>query len=657
MARAATIGNGSILIGLDDKGQVRDFYYPYVGHANHVSGASGSYWHRIGVWVDGQYAWFEEDSWSVEVQVHSEQMNTVIQAENATLGVVLHIKDVVHNEQNIFLRNVMIENCREDDRVIKLFFAQQFRISESRRGDTGIYDPRVRSVIHYKGHNVFLVHAELNGRSFEDYSIGIFDIEGKDGTFKDAEDGTLQRNSIEHGSVDSVIGLTFEAHGKQCAEANYWVAVGATMQEAHGLHGYVLTETPRRIRASVENYWRLWVHKENRDLSMCDAGVNTLYRKSLQIIRVHADNGGGIIASGDSEMLNHGRDNYSYVWPRDAIVAADAISRGGYRDVARRLFQFLANLIEPDGYLMHKYRVDGVLGSSWHPWVRNGRTELPIQEDETASVLHFLWQYYERERGVEFIESLYNPFIEPAAEFLCAYIDDATGLPRGSYDLWEEKYGTSTYTVSSVFGGLTAAARFSDILGKAENAASYGAMAERVKAAMLQYLYLEDFHIFAKLIHVDAPELSYDYTVDSSSFFGPILFGVLPHTDERLTKFKKVIDQKLFVGPTEDDGGYVRYEGDRYYTPDDAKTPNPWIVCTMWMAQYEIMQAKTLDELKRVTRHFAWVERSASTSGIMAEQIHLVTKEPLSTAPLVWSHSEYVIAVDEYAKKYRELSG
>ena len=87
---------------------------------------------------------------------------------------------------------------------------------------------------------------------------------------------------------------------------------------------------------------------------------------------------------------------------------------------------------------MHKYRSDGVLGSSWHPWLQHGVPRLPIQEDETAAVVVALWEHYERCRDLEFIESLYNPFIEPAAKFMCEYIEPTTGLPQASYDLWEE---------------------------------------------------------------------------------------------------------------------------------------------------------------------------------------------------------------------------
>jgi len=654
MARAATIGNGSILIGIDERGQVRDFYYPYIGHANHVSGGSGSYWHRVGVYVDGSFSWLEEANWQVEVDVHPQKMSTNIVATNQELNVTLTFRDVVYNEQNIFLRNVLVTNDANDTREIKVFFAQQFRISESRRGDTGMYDPRVKSLIHYKGHNVFLINAEINGRTFSDYSIGIFDIEGKDGTFRDAEDGNLERNSIEHGSVDSVLGLKANVRGGGKAEINYWIVVGENIPEAHALNGYVITERPERIRKSVENYWSVWVEKDRRDLSVLPKNLQVLYQKSLQIIRVHTDKGGGIIASGDSEMLNHGRDNYSYVWPRDAVVAADALRRGGYLDVSKRFYKFLEALLEPDGYLMHKYRVDGALGSSWHSWMRGDKERLPIQEDETASILFFLWQQYESNRDVEFAESLYNSFIEPAAEFLVSYIDDETGLPLGSYDLWEEKFGTSTYTSASVYGGLTAAACFSDILGKQKSAEVFRRAARRVKEGILKYLYLEDFHTFVKLVRLDDGVLEYDHTIDSSSFFGLILFGVIETDDPKITNFKKIVDDKLFVGEGSD-GGYVRYENDQYYAAKDTNVPNPWIVCTLWMAQYEIKKAKSRKELTSALEKLEWASRTASKSGILAEQIHPISKAPLSTAPLVWSHAEFVITIDEYLKKYRSL--
>ena len=85
----------------------------------------------------------------------------------------------------------------------------------------------------------------------------------------------------------------------------------------------------------------------------------------------------------------------------------------------------------------------------------------PIQEDETALVIYSLWKHYALTRDLEYVESVYNSLIKNAADFMVAYRDGKTGLPASSYDLWEEKYGISTFTTSTVVAALAAAGKFS----------------------------------------------------------------------------------------------------------------------------------------------------------------------------------------------------
>lgn len=653
MSRAITIGNGSLLVGLDGRGQVRDFYFPFVGHSNHVSGASGSYVHRVGVWVDGAVKWLSDDSWDIKIKYTEFSGSSDIDAYNAALGIRLHFTDVVHNERNIFLRKVIVTNEHDCNREIKIFFGQEFRISESRRGDTAFYDPRVHSIVHYKGHNAFLVHATINDIAFTDYSVGLFNIEGKQGTYTDAEDGILSRNPIEHGSVDSVLGLTFEAKGCQTAECYYWVIAAKSIHEAHGIHNHILESKPEEIVISTERYWEAWTEKEPRDLSIFEKNIEQLYKRSLAIMRIHADSRGGIIASSDSDILNQGRDTYSYVWPRDAAIIAGAFDRAGHNDVSQRFFTFMSERLEPDGYLMHKYRVDGVLGSSWHPWLQNGVFKLPIQEDETATVLYMLAEHYKYAKDLEFIESLYNTFIEPAANFMCTYRESETGLPKDSYDLWEEKHGSSTYTASSVYGALCAAADLSAVLGKRDNAKRYRDIAEHIKVAILTYLFDVSSGTFIKSVRHEKRGLVYDKTIDISSLFGVVLFGVLDVCDKRMQLAFANMTVKLKV-PTAF-GGYMRYEGDRYYKTSSDAPPNAWCITTLWIARYYIRLAKTKEDLENAHGILLWVCDRATASGILPEQIHPYTGEHLSTAPLVWSHAEFVTTVDEYFKKYAKL--
>ncbi len=654
MARAVTIGNGNLLVGLDYRGQVRDMYFPFVGEANHVSGASGNHVHRIGVFVDGVISWLDDPAWNITIGAQEGSAIGSMFAEHQGLGISLATRDAVHNEQNVFLRHFTVHNHRSDTRTIKLFLSQQFRIFESRRGDTAFYDPRVQAIIHYKGDTTILVNAMVDEKPFEEFNIGLFGIEGKEGTYLDAVDGVLEKNPIEHGSVDSVIGLSMTIPGGGAADARYWVVFGKSISEVHTLDEYVIKEMPDRLIASTEAYWHAWLEKEQTDLSLLPNALQTLYRRSLIVMRVHTDNRGGIIASSDTDMLHHGRDTYSYVWPRDAAIIAHTYDASGYPEVSVRFFEFMAKCIESGGYLMHKYRSDGVLGSSWHPWLINGVPQLPIQEDETATVIFTLWEHYERYRDIEFIESMYNTFIEPAAEFMCEYIEPLTGLPRASFDLWEEKYGTSTYTAASVYGGLMAAAKFATVLGKEQSSRTYQAIAERIQLAIGTTLFDKESGTFVKHInHGLDDELTYDRTLDVSSLYGPLLFNVFDVDDERIASMVDAVEKRLQV--TGNSKGFIRYEGDRYYRMQEAASPNPWVITTLWIAQYYIKRASTLKELKRPLELLEWTCSHATSGGVLAEQMHPDTGAHLSTAPLVWSHGEFVLAVQAYLEKTKEL--
>lgn len=647
MARSVTLGNGNVLVGFDYRGQVRDLYYPFVGQTNHISGASGNFVHRIGIHTGDAMVWLDDPTWTVTVGAPGTSVIGAFLMENATHSVVIQTKDIVHNEQNVLVRNFTITNTAPTARTLKFYVSQQFRIAESRRGDTALYDPRVGAIIHYKDNDTFLVNATCDGVQFSEYNIGLFGIEGKEGTFYDAYDGILEKNPIEHGSVDSIIGFTCELESGASTEIDYWIVCADSIPAVHALDEYVRTETPERLIRSVDAYWQAWLTKQARNISVLPTELQTLYYRSLAIMRVHTDNRGGIIASSDTDMLHHGRDTYSYVWPRDAALIAHAFDVSGYHEVAERFFKFIATCQEPDGYVMHKYLTDGSLGSSWHPWMQNGVPKLPIQEDETATLLVMLWKHYELVRDVEYIESLYNTFIEPAARFISEYIEPVTGLPQGSFDLWEEKYGTSTYTTASVYAALVAATKFASLLGKENDARTYTAIAQRMLQAIETYLYDDSLGMFVKQVrHNDDGDLEYDKTIDTSSLYGVLLFEVFEVDDPRIVRSVQTVTERLQVSG--ESRGFVRYERDNYYTLQTAGTPNPWVITTLWIARYYISAAKRQRDLKQAFEILEWTASHAAPGGTLAEQMNPHTREHLSTAPLVWSHAEYVLAINAY---------
>lgn len=652
MPKSLVLGNGHMLLCFDDKARVRDFYYHHIGLENHAG--SGCV-HRIGIVIDGEFSWIEEAGWQVEMEYQKDSLVSKILMTNEKLGIKLHFRDTVYNEKCIFLRNVIVENLWDKRRAIKLFFHQQFRIYDTDRRDTGYYDPDREVITHYEGRRVFVIGGRQGRKSFDDYCVGNYGIEGKVGTWKDAEDGMLEKNPIEHGPVDSVIAFSFEVEGQKKKVVDYWITAAKVLSEARSLHEYVLTRTAEHLLESTEDYWRAWVNTGKIDFKNLNEETIDLFKRSLLVIRTHSGNEGGIIASADSDMLQYGKDTYAYVWPRDGAFVAMSLIRAKHFTISKRFFEFCNEVISEDGYFFHKYRSDKSIGSSWHPWAKSGKKQLAIQEDETALILCALWDYYEASLNIEFIESIYNSLIKKAAEFMYHYRDKRTGLPKESYDLWEQDYGTSTFTSSTVYGGFLAASKFAQVLGKEEDAKKFLHEAEEIKTLIVKYLHNNNNGYFYKRITSSEEGFGFDETIDISSFFGLFYFGILDINDPMLNDAFDVVERELFCDTKI--GGVMRYVGDEYNRVADDAPGNPWIITTLWVAQYRIKKAKNLAELNEARNVFDWVCAQATTAGLLPEQVSSATGEHLSAAPLTWSHSEYVTTVIEYLKKREELEG
>ena len=643
--RSLVLGNGSLLVTLDSRGEVRDLYFPNVGLENHVG---GSFRHRIGVYVDGALSWLSDDPrWEIRVACEEDSLESRIKASNPALEVSLDFKDVVYNESDIFLRHVVVTNLAAREREIKIYFGHEFEIRRSVGGDTAYFDPETGTIIHYKGKRVFLVNGVCDNEHFSDYAVGFLHSEGRQGTYRDAEDGTLSKNPIEHGLVDSVIGF-YHQYGPGAEKTiHYWLAAGDSIERVHELDAYVLRKSPEHLLKTAGNYWRAWVNKYPWSFHRMSQEMIVLFKQSLMFMRAHVDNGGGIIASSDAEILQYGEDTYAYVWPRDAAYAALALDHAGDVNVAERFLNFCNEVITKDGYFMHKYLPDQSLGSSWHPWIRNGELQLPIQEDETALVIWSLARHYKHSRDLEFIERLYNSLIEKAANFMAAYRDPLTGLPKPSYDLWEERHGISTYTAAAVFGALSAAADIAKMLGKEDREQFYRSAAAEVRDGILKHLVGGECG-FVKMLETSGSAAVCNQTADMSSVYGLFSFGVLAPDDPRLASAFADTIAKLSV-----QGGLGRYEHDRYYTTSDVG--NPWFICTLWHAEYLIARAKSEEDLAPVLKIFDWVVAHALPSGVLAEQIRASDGTPCSVAPLMWSHAGYVNAVLQYLDKLAEL--
>lgn len=652
MARHLVIGNGKMLINLDRNGFIRDLYFPYVGQLNHVGGQSC----RFGLWVDGTFSWLDDPAWRIEPGYVEDSLVTNVTARNDRLGIELQVNDGIHQRDSIYLKRVVVRNLWDSPREVRVFFHQDLMIDGNEVGDTAAFYPGNRTVFHYKRSSYFMFNGKTDSGGIHQFSTGIKRFHSAEGTWRDAEDGELAGNAIAQGSVDSAISFRASLAPGGESTVYYWCSVGSDLEEVKALDQYVQDSHPEKLLSRIVIYWNHWLSRVGNKFSDLPASVIRQFKHSLLIVRTQIDDRGAILAANDSDILQYNRDHYSYMWPRDGALIADAMSLAGFHGTIAPFFHFCARVLSPDGYLYHKYNPDGTVGSSWHPYVVQGVPRLPIQEDETALVLYALWMDYSRHGEIELPQSLYSKFVRKAAEFLCDYMEPSLGLPRASYDLWEERFGIWTYTAASVYGGLMGAAYFADLFGDYDRSDQYRAVADRVKSGILDHLWDEEAGRFARgLVWRDGSWVK-DMTLESS-LFGLFEFGVLPAEDARVASTMEAIASGLSVKT--EIGGIARYAEDYYFRVSDdpnVAPGNPWVICTLWLAKYRIETARSLNDLEEPRRTLEKVAAYSLPGGNLPEQLHPIDGSPLSVAPLTWSHATYVQTVCLYVRKREQLS-
>ena len=541
-------------------------------------------------------------------------------------------------------------------------------------GDTAYYEPERRSLLHYKAGRWFLANGAVSWearpaqpgrhRGYPSRTAGgdpplgmrLKELPGREGTWRDAEDGELSGNPVAQGAVDSVagFGLRLPAGGSQTLY--YWLAVGGDFETVARTNRLVRERGPERFLSRTAGYWQLWLRTHLTDLEGLPDQVRHQYKLSLLVIRTRW-----------TTCRRHSRRQrlrYRPGRPRHLQLRLAARWRAGLpcsdtcrpRRPAQAVLRVLRPGADPEGYLLHKYNPDGTLASSWLPWYRDGRKELPIQEDETALVLWALWQHFRAFGEVEFIKPLYRPFICAAADFLAGYRDLESGLPKPSWDLWEERYGVHAFTVGAVWAGLTCAANFAEAFGESEQAQGYRSAAAEIRRGTDERLWDPENGRFLRMVNRQADgSWQVDRTVDAA-LAGLWLFDMYAPDDPRIASTMDAVRQRLWVNTSV--GGVARYENDYYHqvSQDLANSPgNPWFVCTLWLAEWQAATSRTTQDLKAVEELLGWACEHALPSGVLAEQVNPDTGAPLSVSPLTWSHAEYITAVHAYVAARHRL--
>lgn len=647
MPRNLPIGNGSLLVAFDDQYRLADFYFPRVGMENHAAA-----WFRFGVWADGALHATDEAPWQRTLEYLRDTLVTDVQLQNEAIGLRIRCYDTVDPDSAVYLRKIVVRNQRDEARDIKLFLHHDFALYGNRIGDTVMFDPASNGIVQYKRRRCVLINHD---GGVTEYACGRTTATGGEGTWSDAADGVLSMNAIAQGAVDSTIAIPLHLDANGSATAFYWICAGRTDAEVRALDARVRAEGAAHLLARSGSHWYTWVNKPGTDLSDLPDEIIDFYRRSLLVVATQCDRGGAVLAANDSDIMWGHNDHYSYMWMRDGAFVCDAMDRAGFPEVTRRFLLLAKDVIRDDGYFLHKYHPDGSPAPLWQPWVRDGKEQLPIQEDETALVIWLLARHYERTRDLELLRDVYAKLVVSAADFLVRFRDPETNLPLPSFDLWEERFGVFTFTCATVWAGLTAAAELANLFNEQERRATYQKAAADLRDAMKKHFWIEEESRFARGLVLNGDALELDPAVDAS-VFAVFHFGVFPPSSAMVEGTMRAVREKLWVHT--DTGGLARYENDAYHRIEDEEqrvTGNPWILSTLWLAEHVIAKAANIEGLQRALDLVRWARARATASLILPEQVDPYGGEPLSVAPLTWSHAQVISIVHGYLDALHRL--
>ena len=611
--RYLSVGNGKILINIDELGRPTDLYFPYVGMENQSAGRP-----IIHYFFDGKKIYY---NWKSSVNYLQDTNIAEIKGDiNENVSVIFY--DFVDLYDPIYYRIIKVQNNGNEIIKGKLIFLIDLDLYSNCCSDTAFYDPQTSSIIHYKskryvGVKLFGIMKELN-----EYSIG------KNEVPYDVLDGKLDMKPIDNGDVQFAVAINLDLQPKGTDKAYFAIAFERNLKELRKLLSGISATSVETAFTNNYMFWRNWLKRAKGINNFIDNNIKKIYKTSLLTIKNHMDNNGSIIASSDYSFVSLWGDSYNYCWPRDSAIASHALDIAGYGDIAISHYNFISDVISEEGFLYHKYNPDKTIASSWHPWTYNGKKIYPIQEDETALQVWAIASHYSIYKDIDELVDIYRNFFKPAVRFMMNYIED--GLPKPSFDLWEERYGIHIYTVSTVYGALSKGSELVRDMGDEVLASDMRDVAEYMKQETLKRMTYN-----GRFIRRIDEYGNKDLTVDAS-MYSPYFFGMIESQNPIMINTIRVIEASLMIN-----GGVIRYENDPYRKVKSQS--NPWIITTLWLAEY---YADTLQKEKAL-KLVNWVVNRALPSGLLPEQVDPETFVPTSVVPLVWSHAEFIITIDK----------
>ena len=629
----AIIGNSSMLGCLTDRGELVRLFWPNIDYPQHIeSFAAGIFF----MGLKHSTMWLHEETWQ-HCQRYVKDTNIVeTVCVNHEKGLKVIQADFVLPDDDVLVRQYEIENTGKDKADLG-FIIYSAGISTTSALLSTLFDFDTDALIHYR--HSYYISISANSEVYQ-FQLGNNAFESAVGAELGGYDNIGMMND---GALSWMLGELAPGDKK-----TFMVGICAshTLKGVKKLARRFKASTPSIMRGETEKYWADFI-KSAREVSTGREEIDELYKRSLLVFKLMSDDKtGGLLAAPevDEEFTRCGR--YAYCWGRDAAFITNALDKCGLSGTVDKFYRWAVKTQDDDGSWHQRYHMDGNLAPSWG-----------LQIDETGTIIWGILEHYRRVGNKDFLEEMWDS-VKKGVEFLVGFIDEETGLPRPSFDLWEERFGEHVYSSAAVHGGIRAGAEIAEILGADSMLIErWKAAAEQIKGAIERNFWKEDKRRFIRSVRVKlnpwGEEHSQfktvvkvnpkgycrdvtleDWAIDVSLLGLTIPFGVFDVDDSRVADTVSAIEEALTSHPV---GGIKRYEHDSYIGG------NPWVLTTLWVALYHIRRK----QFGKARDYFEWAVRARTGLGLLPEQVSKDTGDPAWVIPLTWSHAMFVLVLLE----------
>jgi GH15 family glucan-1,4-alpha-glucosidase len=284
----------------------------------------------------------------------------------------------------------------------------------------------------------------------------------------------------------------------------------------------------------------------------------------------------------------------------------------GFHQESEKFYTWCKRAQEPEGGLYQRYFIEAkIRGPTWSS-----------QIDEIATVIWGIRKHFDLTKDQGFLKKLW-PMIKKAANFMSSIIDPKTSLIT-SVGLWEERFGSHTYSNAAVYNALKTSSVIAKILDENTLSEKWDISAEKIRKSLLTLSWDSSKGYFIKTVKPRDEAL--DISVIGLSF----PFEVLLAQDNMMQKTARKLEETFSY----EVGGIGRYSGDIYYGG------NPWILSTLWLGLYY----NKLEDINTLEKIVQWTINHATELDLLSEQVNKSNGSSISAVPLAWSHAFFILA-------------